>query len=1694
MRVARLLLRILVLVFATVLIPTCLAQLPPVNGTTATPIPGAGHDYLGGVAETVNPTNGAISIRIPVIVPPARGITLPFSFAYDSSGANYVAHPLNSAGFLAWFTTGADSAVPAKGFSQTGWSNSIPMVSDNLIHWTTTNTLAPQGAAPLVGTIQCYAMVNFVYQDAHGNRHNLGLTNYSDPGGTGPCTINSQDWPRGFNGEIVTQGGEGTLLATLPADWGSTLAGNVSITDGDGTGFGSLGGTTNRLWPAGGASDRNGNYMSINTASYPAFNYVDTLERTVLQDTGFAVTPETLTVSGLSAPYTLNWRTLATPTFTTGTTVISGTVCGSLSHYAWNSTNDHAVSSITLPNGKSFSFTYDPVYGLVNKMSYPTGGYVRYVWGLNPRAAEGHYDTTNGQSYYWCDMSYDVPAVVDRYVSFDGTTEVLHQHFVYTTTWPAGSTTWTTKQTTVTNYDLVRNTNSQTIYTYSPIVDNWQPNAETGPQPQIPVESSVAYYDTNGVLLETVAKGWLNERLLGSQSTTFANGQASKTTWSYNTSELEIEHDYYDFPTASSFLRATVTSYATSTNMAAYHVIDKPASVIVYSDAAKTNRVAETDYTYDSPAGTVTSGIVQHSGGCNCGNLTAQAQWLNTSGSNLTTNFTNDDTGQRLFMTDPRGNITNYSYADNYSSGTPPGPTNAYLTQITYPNTGVAQVEKFAYAYASGEVTSSTDKNNLVTTDKYVDNLARLTETDFPDGGVTTIAYNDAAYNPSTPSPSVTISKKIDTSGRLLKTVNAMDGIGHRVQTELCEDGSACTQPIKTDTTYDGLGRVWKQSNPHRSGSLSTDGTTTYFYDALGRPCLVVPSDGTLPAGNVCPATSPANDVFTTYSGNCTTVTDEAGKSRKSCSDGLGRLTQVFEDPANRNYETDYKYDALDNLLCAAQKGTNSGTFSNCASTPASWRLRSFNYDSLSRLTSATNPESGTTTYTYDNNGNVLTKTSPAPNQTGTATVTTCFGNWNGTSCDGTGYDALNRLKLKTYSDGTTPYAQYTWDANPPGGPIPNVNNIGRLATTWSPNYTGSKYNYDPMGRVANSLDCTDPSCNWNSDFSYTYDLLGDLTTYTNKMAQWTNPPVSSITFNQSFDSAGRVTQLTSSLVDGQHPSPLATVDSSVGYWPTGAVRKVSLGNGLYETAAYNKRLQPCRMNVNSTGAYVLTQCTDSLPGNNVLDFTYGFNSGTSDNGNVASWSAVGQQSFNRTYTYDSLNRIATLADSNTGQSCRGLSWTIDPWGNRTDQTVSAGTCNTFHQAVDANNRLLGAPYQYDAAGNMTHDATHSYTYDAENRIIQVDGGTTASYAYDPTGRRVQKTMSVTTTSYVYNLAGNVLFETQASSWVTTYLYFAGALHAQYKNSVTSFIHSDHLGSTRLVTAMNQSVSDNLDYLPCGEQITGDTSATHKFTGKERDSESGLDNFGARYYSSPMGRFTSVDPIWVKIDRLLDPQRLNLYAYARNNPLAFLDPDGEDVTIGKCSIGTAQDCFNQLEAGLKNEDRGHVHLVTGDGDNGCAKGGSCVMVDADYKSDSKNFQVLQQLSNDHSGNATIDVVKPNDKVTVLNIKYENYKTGEKKFATAQFEMGDPEKGTGQWGYTLFPFYPGQPGPWSPDKSAHAIATTISDSLAATIHHELRHIFLGDFGRTATKATHGQIGVGKETRAAEREAKRNENQN
>jgi len=205
-------LRYVICISCLLLVPSLYAQLPPVSNTTSTPIPGAGHDFLGGPSETVNPGNGSVSIRVPVILPPSRGITLPFSFAYDTNGVNYIGrNPTAGFGAAEWLTP-SESIYYTNPWTQGGWSDSIPMASKTLLSW---STLVDGGPT----RITCKAVINYLFQDANGNRHNLNLTNYSDPAGTGQCTINSNDWPQGFEGVVALQGGEGPISATIGASW-----------------------------------------------------------------------------------------------------------------------------------------------------------------------------------------------------------------------------------------------------------------------------------------------------------------------------------------------------------------------------------------------------------------------------------------------------------------------------------------------------------------------------------------------------------------------------------------------------------------------------------------------------------------------------------------------------------------------------------------------------------------------------------------------------------------------------------------------------------------------------------------------------------------------------------------------------------------------------------------------------------------------------------------------------------------------------------------------------------------------------------------------------------------------------------------------------------------------------------------------------------------------------------------------------------------------------------------------------------------------------------------------------------------------------------------------------------------------------------------------------------------------------------
>jgi len=300
--------------------------------------------------------------------------------------------------------------------------------------------------------------------------------------------------------------------------------------------------------------------------------------------------------------------------------------------------------------------------------------------------------------------------------------------------------------------------------------------------------------------------------------------------------------------------------------------------------------------------------------------------------------------------------------------------------------------------------------------------------------------------------------------------------------------------------------------------------------------------------------------------------------------------------------------------------------------------------------------------------------------------------------------------------------------------------------------------------------------------------------------------------------------------------------------------------------------------------------------------------------GNVASMTAAGTQNFSRSYTYDSLNRLGTMSDANISQACRGLSWTYDAWGNRTDQTLTAGACFTFHQTVNAQNQLFGSPYQYDGAGNLTADGSHTYTYDADNRLSKVDGGSTASYTYDAFGRRAEKIVGSRTTDYLYDAFGHASYEVNnlcAPVCIDTgFLYLGGQLVAEYKEGLTYFVHADHLGSTRLVTGLNQTVAQNLDYLPFGEQNSTDSGiSTHEFTGDLHDAESDLDHAQFRQYSSSLGRWMHPDPAGLAAVDPSNPQSWNRYAYVLNNPMNSVDPSGLReclaVGLGGCDVTSA---------------------------------------------------------------------------------------------------------------------------------------------------------------------------------------------
>jgi RHS repeat-associated protein len=205
---------------------------------------------------------------------------------------------------------------------------------------------------------------------------------------------------------------------------------------------------------------------------------------------------------------------------------------------------------------------------------------------------------------------------------------------------------------------------------------------------------------------------------------------------------------------------------------------------------------------------------------------------------------------------------------------------------------------------------------------------------------------------------------------------------------------------------------------------------------------------------------------------------------------------------------------------------------------------------------------------------------------------------------------------------------------------------------------------------------------------------------------------------------------------------------------------------------------------------------------------------------------------------------------------------------------------------------------QYDERGNQTDRGPDDFTWDHENRMTGLTiGSTTASYAYNGDALRMSSTVGANTTSYVWDVAAGLPVILQDGT--NTYVYGLGLI-STYDGTNMTYRLTDGLGSTvNLCDASgNVLVTYAYDVFGAIRSQTASSANYWKFTGEQRDSESGLDYLRARYYDPEVGRFLGQDPLG------------GGYAYAGNNPANMVDPSGlytacTDWREGKCT-GTTE--------------------------------------------------------------------------------------------------------------------------------------------------------------------------------------------
>jgi RHS repeat-associated protein len=1451
---------------------TAMCQQDPSTGAGFKPY----GSFEGSDVDSVNLENGNVMLHIPLASYPQRGGQLKFNITTRLNNISWtirkITNPLNpNIVTESWY-------LPSQ-------SAGVHVVFDGI----------PQGT-------ELMDQSNLTLSGIDGIQISTpdGTSHYLEPASLATATSGTGDWraidATGYLLHISTGTGDSTYGLAANGIRVNYPSSGVVIQDTNGNQMSCNGSsgvwtdTLGRTFPPAtcGSVSASGNYVNgtpIGSQVVPGmFSGTSTTDYTGCTGSPSSASILTLPGYGSSSSTTtvkLCYRTYSL-TSNMGGTYVTNKSTGSTAPIAETTTSQSLLHDLVLPDGTSWLFDYDG-RGDLSKLTYPTGGTIGYTW--NEYAPP--YADQNGGGQIW---------IATRAINAGSGTS----------TWQysgcGGSLTGVGTTCTVTDPNL-----NDAVHVFSGACSSAQ-NSLDG------VETSTQNYAGTGssrALLRRVDRtysstsfpwwslspslpGCINTVLTGTTTTLSDVGKVSKTTTTYDTAggallylHVNSVPQQYSYPltfglpvssTATDFgsgspgatIRQSATTYMwqSNSNFISANLLSRVATSQILNGNG--NLCAETDMAYDETTPQSSGVTKQHiavSG--TLGNLTTATRQLSStpcqSGATWNPASTTTiyyDTGMPHKVTDPGGHTTSYLYAlADYG---------AYLTQTDLPSTTNAggtfyHITNATYDFNTGSVTSYSDQNGNTSSYTY-DNMNRMVSAVFPDTdlggnhGETDFYYSDA----------VTIERKqrlhdsvwsdeymqLDGLARTCRTINFND-----------QSGNSWNQD---DTCYDSLGRVAFESYTYQSTGFNVSkrcsgAGDSFTYDALGRIQTVKHSDGTVATNNYAGAA-----VDSVTEGNGTTAME-----RVSQNDALGHLISVCEvssntlsgisgtplsncgqDIAKPGFLTTYAYDALGNMKSASQAGL---------------AARTFVYDSFNRLTSAYNPESGTTSYSWNTDGELISRTRPTANVPLTsATTTTTYT-----------YDALHRVRSKSYSDGATPAANYVYDGGTWLGESV-ASGIGHLIYSYTGSSAGSprtadlEWAFDRMGRTLKTGQCLPGTCPGSLyEQDYSYDLLGNAETGTDGLGH-------TMTWTYSADSS--VTEVQASFAS----QPLM---SGVVYGPFG-VTNVTLGNTQTETNTYDGRGRL------KTVKYM----------NPASQITYWISLTPAPDGSITT--AADTVNGTWTYGYDEFNRL-TSAQATTGMyNGMTLNWSYDRYGNRLTQSASGTNPNPVTQnSYNFTSHQIGG-FCYDAAGNLLDQINcaaagnnHTYTYDAEGRLSATAG---VQYEYSAADERKAKDDSsgTPTAFYLTDGSGNQIAELNASLAVQHINVYSGNhLVGTYTPSsgLLYYAYSDWLGTKRYETDASGNLVNSWTSLPFGDSLapthTSAVDATEQhFTGREHDSESGLDYFKARYYQSQTGRWLLPDwsdtPVPVPYATFTNPQSLNLYTYVGNNPVNAVDADG----------------------------------------------------------------------------------------------------------------------------------------------------------------------------------------------------------